>query len=440
MRDAARPLAAGLLAALWLLQELVIAGGASPLIRSVSLVLLAAYFGAGFVVSRPALRLVAGLALIAAIALAWKLGVSTSLLNGAHSAALFIAFLATMQMLKVSIELGPGLERVRRDHEALDAREQHDAMLLRSWLMASIFAAGTLAIVAPLVGPERELQERRMLGQSALQGVGLALLWSPFFVAMAVCTRLSTGITLGGALANGVAMALIGLVISHAAFGGRLRVGWMKPLGRVFIGTAGMSLAIVLIHRGWGMSNSEAIVVSVPLAAAVMGRRALLASPRMVARRWLTSLEAIAAEALLVSASLILGEVIRDLLAHGLVHMPSGMLAWPEPVLIAWPTLVMVALSIAGFHPIIGASLLFPLQSSVPFLHPIVAAGSVLTGWMLSILLSTFAIPVMFAASMFRVGARELVHGTGLRFALLFTPAAWLYLWALNHLLPPAMH
>jgi hypothetical protein len=91
-----------------------------------------------------------------------------------------------------------------------------------------------------------------------------------------------------------------------------------------------------------------------------------------------------------------------------------------------------VALSVAGFHPIIGASLLFPLQASLPMLHPLVAAGSVMTGWMLAILLSTFAVPVMFAATMFRVAASGLVKGAGVRFGLLFTPAAWIYLWLLN--------
>jgi hypothetical protein len=165
--DAARPLAAGLLAALWLLQELFIAGGASPLLVNLSLAVVVLYFAAGFVVSRAVLRIVAGVALVAALGLAVEFGMARSLLAGARSAALFVAFLATMQMLKVAIELGPGLERIRRDHESLGAGEQHDAMLLRSWLMASIFAAGTLAIVSPLVSPERAGQERRRLGQSA---------------------------------------------------------------------------------------------------------------------------------------------------------------------------------------------------------------------------------------------------------------------------------
>ncbi|WBY01061.1 hypothetical protein PE066_16550 [Ramlibacter tataouinensis] len=435
MRDAARPLAASLLAALWLLEEFHIASGGARVAAQLSLAVLCVYFVAGFAVARTAVRVVAAIALLAAGLLALQFGIAGSLLSGARSAALFIAFLATMQMLKVGIELRPGLERIRREHEALASREQHDAMLLRSWLAGSIFAAGTLAIVAPLVGPERAPAERRLLGQSALQGVGLALLWSPFFVAMAVCLKLSAGITLGAALANGVAMALLGLVISHVAFGGRLRAAWVAPLWRVFVATIAMALAIVVMHRTLGLSNSEAIVVGVPLVALLTAFQAVKTSPRSVALRWHASLEAIAAEALVVSASLILGEVIKDLLALGVVRLPAGMLTWPEPFLIVWPALVMVALSVAGFHPIIGASLLFPLQSSLPMLHPVVAAGSVLTGWMLAILLSTFAVPVMFAATLFRVAPRELVLGAGLRFALLYTPVAWFYLWILNFLL-----
>jgi len=275
-----------------------------------------------------------------------------------------------------------------------------------------------------------------MLGQSALQGVGLALLWSPFFVAMAVCIKLSTNVSLGAVLANGVVMALIGIVISHKAFGGRFRKDSLRPIWRVFVGSAGMALAIVVLNATLGLSNSEVIVLAVPIVALVLALKAGHTSSREVARRWHTSLEMIVAEALLVSASLVLGEVIKDLLAQGAVSIPASMLAWPDPLLIMWPALLMVALSVAGFHPIIGASLLFPLQSSLPMLHPVVAAGSVLTGWMLAILLSTFAVPVTFAGAVFRVPPRDLVRGAGIRFAVLFTPAVWLYLWSLNRVIP----
>lgn len=440
MTHAVRTTAAALLAAVWFLQELFIAGARSPLLTWVSLAAVVLFCIVAFAISRTVLRVVTSVALVAALGLAASHGMSASLLAGARSAGLFVAFLATMQMLKVAIELGSGLERIRRDHEALDTGAQHDAMALRAWLMASIFAAGTLAIVSPLVGPERTTPDRTRLAQSALQGVGLALLWSPFFVAMAVCTRLSTNLSLGAALANGVAMALLGLALSHLLFGGRLRTDWMRPLARVFAGSVGMAGAILVIHSVWGLGNSEAIVACVPFVALFIARGALRASPRLVAKRWLDSLEAIAGEAMLVSASLVLGEVMKDLLAQGALRMPAAMMAWPQLPLIVWPALVMVALSAAGFHPIIGATLLFPLQGALPQLHPVVAAGSVMAGWMLSILLSRFAVPVMFAAAMFRVEARALVVGRGLRFGLLFAPVAWAYLWLLNQLLPRALH
>lgn len=436
MADTARPIAASLLAALWLLQEFIIVGPAIELLGPLSVMVLAAYFVVGFRVARMAVRVVAALALLLAGGLALRFDITGSLLDGARSAVLFIAFLSTMQMLKVSLELRPGLERIRQENEALGDREQHDAMLMRSWLMASIFAAGTLALVAPLAGPDRDAAGRRRLGQSALQGVGLALLWSPFFVAMAVCLKLSTGITLGGALANGLMMAFIGLSISHLAFGGKLRLASILPIWRVLAATVAMALIVIVLNLSLGLGNSEAIVASVPLVALMMSRHALRVSAGLVVRRWHKALESIAAEALLVSASLVLGEVVKDLLAQGVIAMPAGMMNWPELLLIVLPALVMAALSVAGFHPIIGASLLFPLQSALPVLHPLVAAGSVLTGWMLAVLLSTFAVPVMFAATMFRVPARDLVMGAGMRFSLMFSPAAWLYLWGLNQVLP----
>lgn len=436
MVDLARRIAAGLIAALLLLQLLSLAGGTGTLPGSASLAVIAIYFVAGFVVARPVLRVVAAIALAGAAGLALRFGMGASLLAGARSAAVFVAFLAAMQMLKVAIELRPA---PARDASApADGGEEHDAMLLRTWLVGSIFAAGTMAIVAPQVGPDRGDDERRRLAQSAVQGVGLALLWSPFFVAMAVCLRLTAGLTLGAALASGTVMSLTGLAISHALFGGRLRLRLLAPLARVFAAMVAMAVAILAIHHAWGLGNLEAIVLLVPPVALVLARRALLERPRAITGRWLVALQVIAGEALLVSASLMFGEVTKDLVAGGVVAMPAALRALPLPLLVAWPAVAMTVLALAGFHPIVGAALLLPLQSALPGLHPVVAAGSVATGWMLALVLSRFSVQVMFAAAMFGVQARGLVDWRAWKFALLFTPTAWAWLLAVNQLVQPA--
>lgn len=154
-----------------------------------------------------------------------------------------------------------------------------------------------------------------------------------------------------------------------------------------------------------------------------------------MARRWFDSLETIAVEALVVGAAMLLGEVIKELLAQGLLSIPSVAAGWPVPVLIALLPLVMLLTSLMGLHPIISASCMLPVLASVPELHSLVATGSVLLGWMLCVVLSGFVVPVLYAAILFEVRERELVRGRNLRFCAIFTPIALLYLWGLNVLL-----
>ena len=421
-----------LIAVMWVMQEILIFLPSETLI-GLSLIFLCAYSICAFSMASTSVRLATAMAGFLTMVLVWRNGHLSAVVQGAHAGVVFIAFLASMQLLKVCIEAS-----ANPDHAQLMSRasltEQSQSMLLRSWLLASIFAAGTLTLVAANVSAKHE-EENRPLAQAALHGVALALLWSPFFVAMAVCTRLSPKVSLLAAVCNGLAMAFIGLCIAMVLYRSRLRIGQLRKLSGVFAATAGMAVLILSMNGLWDISNTEAIVVSVPLIAMVVAAKSIRLGRSVVLsllKKWMNSLRILAAETLIVVASLILGEVIKELLGAGLVSIPEEIKTLPALVLIAWPALLMGILAIAGFHPIIGASLLFPLQASMSGLAPVVAAGSVMTGWMVSILVSTFAVPVLFAASLFKVTPRRLVTGHTRHFLLFVVPSLWIYLWLLN--------
>ncbi|VTU38322.1 hypothetical protein [Variovorax sp. PBL-E5] len=432
---APRRIAACALVALWVLQEARFIVPSSTWIDHAGVAGLLVYFGAAFIVSQPALRVVVALVTLSAVGVAIWRDIPLALVDGARSAILFSAFLAAMQLLKVSLEVDPRMHRLRSHHSALDAGQQHDSLMLRTHLVGAIFGAGGLAVVSPILAPERPRDQRTTSAESALQGLGLAVLWSPFFVAMAVCTRLLAGIALGPAVLNGVAMGAIGLVLSHGLYGGRIRSAWLTPLFRALVETLLLAAAIVAFHEVWGIGNLEAVVIGVPVLALVIARHALRAQAMNLAARWCNSLEAIAAEALVVGAALVLGEVLKALLAQGVIGLPAGTAAWPLPVLLLMPTVLMLLTSLIGLHPIISASLLLPLLGSVNTLHPVVAAGSVLLGWMMCVVLSRFVVPVMYAAGLFGVSSNELVRGRNLRFCALYVPFALVYLWILNAVL-----
>lgn len=431
-----RRTAAACMVGMWACQELKITlPGTSPIAAAVGLIgvaLFAVHFVVALSVARVSHRVMIVSVTVLAVVIALFYGVSKALLSGIQSAVLFAAFLGVMQMLRVALDLNPGMATIRSQFASLSAPDQHDALLLRTHLISAILAAGALAAVAPLHDEARPDAERRRFAESALQGLGLAVLWSPFFVAMAICTRLLPDLPLISAVGDGIAMAGIGLLLSHGLYGGSVRLASLKPLLRVVIEVVVLAGAIVTANHVWGIGSLEAAVLGIPVVSAWLARADIRRQARTVARRWVDSLGSIAVEALVVGVAMVLAEVIRTLLSSGLITVPHVAQAWPLPLLIALPPLVMLATSFVGVHPIISASCLLPALSAVNRLDSVVAAGSVLLGWMLCVVLSGFVVPVMFAANLFAVNHRHLTIGRNLRFCSAYVPLAICYLWALN--------
>lgn len=402
--------------AIW---ALVAAGVALRWHGALDLALLAAipFAIATFAAAPVAPRVVIVVVLGASLALAFGYSVPAAARRGAESGLLAAAFLATLQMLRIALETSPTIHVERAELEALDDRRLHDACLARAYLLASVLAAGALAVLGPLLAPDALPERRRAFAESALQGVALAVLWSPFFVAMAVCTRLVPGPSLASVMASGLAMALAGIVMSHLAFGRRGGPYPFASLKRTAAQAVLFAGGIVVANQLFGLGNLEAIVLGVPLVAVALARRELQAGPRPLMRRWAISLEAICVESLIVLAALMLGEVIGALIAGGIITLPSGIASAPPYALVAVPSFVMVSLAVIGLHPIVSGSALLPLLASLGSLHGLVVIGSVLVGWMLCVVLSVFVVPVMFAAAVFRTRSRDLVLGRNLVFS-----------------------
>jgi hypothetical protein len=429
--------AAAALVAMWICQEAALLtgweGAAFAGVAAFSLYFLVALTGA-----RSSQRGVIAAVSCVAIGITLHYHVSHAFLSGIESAVLFAAFLATMQMLRVALEASPLVGAMRTQFAGLSTAQQHDSTLLRAHLLSSVLGAGGLAVMAPLLAPDEPREVRRAFAQSALQGMSLSVLWSPFFVAMAVCTRFVRDVGLGAAILEGVGMALLGLGLSHFLHGARSGPSPLSTLRRTLAEVAVLAAAIILANRIWGLSSLEAVVLGIPPVALWTARRQVADGPSKLARLWFVSLESIAVEALVVGAALVLGEVFNELLVRGIVSIPHGADAWPILALISLPPLLMLGSSLLGLHPIVSASCLLPLLTSSAKLHASVVIGSVLLGWMLCVALSSFVVPVMYAATVFGVSQRELVLGRNLRFCAFFAPLAVLYLWALNTLLPMA--
>ncbi len=432
--SALRRAAGATLAAMWLCQEIRLATG-SAAVAWAGAAAFAAYFVLALGCSRASQRGVILAVAAVAVGLALEYGMPQALGAGVDSAVLFAAFLSSMQMLRVALSTSTLMVAMRERFGLLTPQQQHDSTLVGSHLTASVLGAGSLAVVSPLLAPDAPAGHRRAFAQAALQGVGLAVLWSPFFVAMAVCVRFVSAPGLGLAVLNGLAMAAIGLALSHMVDGGTGRRRSLAGLRGTAGAVAALALAIVLANRLWHLSSLESVVIGIPVLSLVIAHRQLRAGAARTVRMWFDSLESISVEALIVGVALVLGEVVNRMLMQGIVAIPHGADAWPVPLLILMPAVVMLTTSLLGLHPIVSASCLLPVLTSITKLHGLVVIGSVLLGWMLCVMLSGFVVPVMYAASVFDVRVGGLVMGRNLRFCAGFVPVAVAYLWALNALL-----
>jgi hypothetical protein len=108
----------------------------------------------------------------------------------------------------------------------------------------------------------------------------------------------------------------------------------------------------------------------------------------------------------------------------------------PGPALMAVLVAAIVAVGLAGLHPMIGVSLVVPVLAAGPFgISPAVLVATAVFGWGLNGAISPWALPIAAASAHFRVPLRDIVTGRTLLFVLLHALTGLLLLLAANALL-----
>ena len=172
--------------------------------------------------------------------------------------------------------------------------------------------------------------EEAILGSSnfTVRGLGLAVCWSPFFVASAIAGQLVPGVRAWQTIVIGLALAMIGRAVSHLMFfrGADLGGGFrgIRPL----LAPIGLCVALVaLVSAATRMSGLEAIVVLMPLLCgaylAIQGAQAAADTFGRV----FAGLGGLADEIIIMSVALVLGTAVKGLVLDGaLASRPAG---WP---------------------------------------------------------------------------------------------------------------
>lgn len=367
---------------------------------------------------------------------AWG-SVPAALAHGFERSQIFGAFLPSVLLLRATAEASPRLERMRHGLGSLDAAASQNWTLYGSHALGAVLSVGAMSIVAPVVARGAAPAERRRLAATSARGVGTAVTWSPFFVAIAFTSQLVPRAPVWEVMSVGAGLGAIGLALSQALFtpqldarGFRASVAELRPLlAPMAIIVAAVVSASALLH----LNGLQAVTLVVPLFCAAylatLGADAALAT----LRRTFASFARLADEMLIVVSATMLAAVVSALpavRAMGASMTPGLISGFP---LLAALVFALVALGLAGLHPMIGAGILLPVLASGPFgITPVVLVSGAVFAWALSASISMWTLPVVAASIHFGVPVRELMTRRSLLYGLLYAAAGVLYLGAVN--------
>ncbi|MBS0319746.1 MAG: hypothetical protein JSR18_04330, partial [Proteobacteria bacterium] len=357
--------------------------------------------------------------------------------RGLEQARIFGAFFPSILLLRATAESSARVARLRREMAALTPAQTRLWTLLGSHALGAILSVGAMAIIAPVVTHDADEPRRAVLATAAAQGVGTAIMWSPFFIAMAFVSQLAPTVPLWQSILVGLGPAVIGVLVSHWLYARAVADGAgerrARPPTEVAWPTLFMVVAVVGATMAFHLSGLEAVSLVLPVVCAAYLLLASDASATEVSRRTFANFCGLSDEPLIVAGSTLLGVAVSSLPA--LAHLASGITAGHTggALLIAIMVPALVMLGQVGLHPMVGASVLVPLLAAHPsgISPPVLVAGAVFA-WGLSAAISIWTLPVASAATSFGVPVTRLWTRQSVVYAATVGAGGVVYLCLLN--------
>ena len=413
---------------------------AAPWIAAIGGICLGTYMLMALGRSSPHIRVVFVLVVAASACIAWSLGAPNAMLAGFAKSQVFGAFLPAVLLLRATVEVSPRIAVLRGDLGRLEDQAAVNWTQYGAHALGAVLNVGATAILAPVVAKEAGPAERAELARSSARGVGGAVLWSPFFPALAFTSQLVAEFPMWHAMLVGGGMALIGFGLSYYLFtrslgwrGFRASIGRLRPLVAPMLLVIG---AVVGATIAFPWNGLQAVALVVPLlCVAYLGGRGGPDS-RKVMERAAFSFSRLSDELLILIGASVLGACIaalpaaRELGSNLTPAMLSG------PVLLAVLVLTLLALGQVGLHPMIGASIAVPIVALGGFgICDVVLVSTVVFAWALNGSTSIWALPVAAGANLFGIPAAQMLSWRTVLFVLLYVIAGLAYLSIANYAL-----
>lgn len=409
----------------------------APLLSRVAMVGLMAFVALAWLRASGHIRLLFVLVGGGAVGIAWYVGDPGVLLRGFGQAQIFGAFLPSVLLLRATVETSPRVAALRSGVGKLTDDQAGSFALFGSHALGAVLNVGAMAILAPVLARDAGDARRVALAASAARGVGTAIMWSPFFVAMAFTSQLVPAAKLWQTMLIGAGSAALGLLLAHRMFAPGMRrhelLDTVRQLGPLVAPTAVTVGAVIACTVLLAYSGLQAVALVLPvLCVAYLARRGAGVAAG-AARRALASFGRLADELLIVVGALLLGVAVGSLpqVSQWAAGMTPGVIAG-APLLVVL-VVTFVGLGQLGLHPMIGASLLAPVIAAGPFgISPPVLVSAVVFAWGLSATVSIWTLPVAVAATTFGVPVAQLYTRRALTFAAVLCVAALSYMAIVN--------
>ena len=388
---------------------------------------------------RPTVILCSGLAALAAL-LILVYGGPAAVLVGFEAAPLFAGFFGTIVLLRATAEQLRQIANARELFERLEPDHRLGGLLVGTHLLAVVLGPGAYAITAPIVGASKVEEEHLAAMRACHRGGGLAGLWSPFWIAMALSSQYVPGVPLWQIMALGMSMAVCALTASHVLYSKEpgITLLWraLRSLQPIVPPVAVCVLLVAVLSGITVLSSLEALIVSVPalclLTLLPKGRRAL----RTTLANTYRGAAYIGNEITILTVSLALGGVVRHVFAQTGITGWIGGLDLPAVAVIAIIIGTVSLGALAGVHQIVSVTFLLTVFSDLPGrVADVVLIQTALVSWSCSSMIGLSAIMVATATTMFRVPPEKVILGPNLQFAAMFAAAAILVLAGVNALL-----
>jgi hypothetical protein len=325
---------------------------------------------------------------------------------GMAKASIFPAFLATIVLLRATADQRPEIRAARRLFAAIDAREQSGGIIVGSHLVGSILQVGVFAILAPILGRDATLEERRRVFLMAMRGMAMVPMWSPFVVGMAVATEYLPNVPLWQIMTLGLSLVVLGMLLSVIAFdraGGPVAM-WraLKTLGPIVPPVAIAALLVIGMTTMTAYSTLQSLVIVMPIPCLLAIARSPGGDVAVALRGTAQGLSRIGSEISILTFAMTLGITFQTCLPDlGILDGLQRLALTPTSVIFI-VIMAMNLFGLMGVHSMVTGTILLVLFTGIPTgVADLILLEALLVGWGLCTAISVGSLSIATGAAMF---------------------------------------